>query len=243
MNKPLSDRVVAITGATGGIGSEICLALANKGARLLLLGGTKEDKLIKLSNKLSGITKSTFVAGDLTDKNTAVKGIEVGLKEFGKIDILINCAGVATNCPFSEATEEIYNKIMDLNVKAPYFLTQKFLPIIEKSDYPTIINVSSVVGHSGYPNQSIYSASKHALAGWTKALANEVYKKNIRVHLISPGGVYTEMIKITRPDLSNDGMIMPSDVANVVCFLLENRTNAVIDEILLHRVGKEPFLN
>ena len=132
---------------------------------------------------------------------------------------------------------------MDLNVKAPYFLTQKFLPIIEKSDYPTVINVSSVVGHSGYPNQSIYSASKHALVGWTKALANEVYKKNIRVHLISPGGVYTEMVKITRPDLTSDGMIMPSDVANVVCFLLENRTNAVIDEILLHRVGKEPFLN
>ena len=243
MNKPLSDRVVAITGATGGIGSEICLALANKGARLLLLGGTKENKLIELSKKLSGITKCTFVAGDLTDKNTSTKGVEVGLKEFGKIDILINCAGVATNCTFSDATEEIYDKIMDLNVKAPYFLTQKFLPIIEKSDYPTIINVSSVVGHSGYPNQSIYSASKHALAGWTKALANEVYKKNIRVHLISPGGVYTEMIKITRPDLTNDGMIMPSDVANVVCFLLENRTNAVIDEILLHRVGKEPFLN
>ena len=243
MNKPLSDRVVAITGATGGIGSEICLALANKGASLLLLGGTKEDKLIALSKKINNLSKCTFVAGDLTDKNTATKGIEVSLKAFGKIDILINCAGIASNCPFSEATEDIYNKIMDLNVKAPYFLTQKFLPIIEKSDYPTVINVSSVVGHSGYPNQSIYSASKHALVGWTKALANEVYKKNIRVHLISPGGVYTEMVKITRPDLTCDGMIMPSDVANVVCFLLENRTNAVIDEILLHRVGKEPFLN
>lgn len=243
MNKPLSDRVIAITGATGGIGKEICFALAGKGASLLLLGGTKENKLSTLCTELNCLSKCTFVGGDLTDKNTCLKGIEVGLKEYGKIDILINCAGVATNCPFSEATEDIYDKIMDLNVKAPCFLTQKFLPVIEKADYPTIINIASVVGHSGYPNQSIYSASKHALIGWTKALANEVYKKNIRVHLISPGGVYTEMIKITRPDLSSDGMIMPSDVANVVCFLLENRTNAVIDEILLHRVGKEPFLN
>jgi NAD(P)-dependent dehydrogenase (short-subunit alcohol dehydrogenase family) len=75
----------------------------------------------------------------------------------------------------------------------------------------------------------------------TKALAREVYKENIRVHAVSPGGVYTDMVKITRPDLTPDGMIMPSDVADIVNFLIKHRTNAVIDEIELHRATKQPF--
>ena len=90
--------------------------------------------------------------------------------------------------------------------------------------------------------QSIYSASKHALLGMSKSIAREYYKENIRVHAICPGGVYTDMVKISRPDLSADGMIMPEDVAETVYFFLANRnSNAVIDEILMHRVSKEPF--
>ena len=76
----------------------------------------------------------------------------------------------------------------------------------------------------------------------TKSIAREYYKENIRVHAIAPGGVYTDMVKISRPDLSSEGMIMVEDIAEVVYFLLSHRSNAVIDEILLHRAGKEPFL-
>ena len=90
--------------------------------------------------------------------------------------------------------------------------------------------------------QSVYTASKHALLGFTKSLAQEVFEDGIRVHAISPGGVYTDMIKISRPDLTGEGMIMPEDIAETVMFLIKNRTNAVIDEILLHRVNKTPFL-
>ena len=89
--------------------------------------------------------------------------------------------------------------------------------------------------------QSIYSASKHALLGMTKSIAREYYKENIRVHAICPGGVYTDMVKVSRPDLSPDGMIMPQDIADLVWFFLAHRTNAVVDEILVHRVTKEPF--
>ena len=90
--------------------------------------------------------------------------------------------------------------------------------------------------------QSVYSASKHALLGFTKSLAAEYFKDNIRVHAISPGGVFTDMVRISRPDLTSDGMILSSDIADIVHFLLTHRTNAVIDEILVHRAGKEPFL-
>ncbi len=90
--------------------------------------------------------------------------------------------------------------------------------------------------------QSAYVASKHALLGFTKSLAAELYEKNIRVHAICPGGVYTDMVKVARPDLSDDGMIKPEEIADIVMFFLKNRGNAVIDEICVHRVNKQPFL-
>ena len=131
---------------------------------------------------------------------------------------------------------------MDINVKTPFFLTQKVIPFLKKSDYGTIINIASVVSHAGYPLQSVYTASKHTMLGFTKSLAREYYKENIRVHAICPGGVYTDMVKISRPDLSPEGMIMPEEIAEIVHFFLANRGNAVIDEILVHRLNKEPFL-
>ena len=93
----------------------------------------------------------------------------------------------------------------------------------------------------GYPLQSAYSASKHAMLGWTKSLARECYRDNIRVHAVCPGGVYTDMVKLSRPDLTPEGMIMPEDIAEIVMFFLNNRSNAVIDEICVHRMNKEPF--
>ena len=160
---------------------------------------------------------------------------------FGKIDTLINNAGVAQNTPFEAVSVAEFDRIMAINTKVPYFLTQFALPFLRKSDAAAVINIASVVAHAGYPQQSVYTASKHALLGMTKSIANELHKENIRVHAISPGGVYTDMVKISRPDLSPDGMIMPEDIAEIVLFFLARRTNAVIDEICVHRLGKEPF--
>ena len=131
---------------------------------------------------------------------------------------------------------------MNINLRVPYFLTKEALPHLLKSDRATVVNISSVVGHRGYRDQSVYAMSKHGLSGFTKSLASEYYDKGLRVHLISPGGVLTEMIKLTRPELARQQMILPEEVANTVVFLLKNRGNAVIDEIILHRPGKEPFL-
>ena len=111
-----------------------------------------------------------------------------------------------------------------------------------KSETPTIINIASVVAHAGYPLQSVYTASKHAILGLTKSIAAEYYQENIRVHAICPGGVYTDMVKVSRPDLTPDGMIMPEEIANIIHFFLANRGNAVVDEICVHRMNKTPFL-
>lgn len=234
-----SGRVALITGAGGGIGRAIALRLAEDHMKLVLVGRT-ESKLLETQALLPD-TESIIVTGDLLNPAFPKACIEAAVRAFGRLDVLINNAGLAQSQPFESITTEEYDRIMNTNVKAPFLLTQAALPHLRASDYATVINIASVTAHKGYPLQSVYSASKHALIGMSKSLANEVYKEGIRVHVISPGGVFTDMVRIARPDLSEEGMILPEDIAEIAAFFLEHRTNAVIDEIQAHRVGKEPF--
>ncbi len=234
-----SGRVALITGAGSGIGRAIALRLAQDNMKLILCGRT-ESKLLETKALLPD-AEVHIVTGDLTDPTFPKACVESALSAFGRLDVLINNAGLAQSQPFEEISLAEYDRIMNTNVKAPFLLTQAALPCLRASDYATIINIASVTAHKGYPLQSVYSASKHALIGMSKSLANEVYKEGIRVHVISPGGVFTDMVRVSRPDLSEEGMILPEDIADLAAFFLENRGNAVIDEIQVHRIGKEPF--
>ena len=241
MIENLENKVVLLTGAGGGIGRAIAAKLASVKMKLVLLGGNNLAKLQETAEIVNQNSSCVVLPGDLTSPDFLAESMEKIRNEFDHADVLINNAGVAQNTPFEDITLEEFDKIMAINIRVPFMLTQKALPLLKKSSSATIINIASVVSHSGYPNQSIYSASKHALLGMTKSIAREYYKQNIRVHAICPGGVYTDMVKISRPDLTPDGMIMPEDVADLAYFFLANRTNAVIDEILVHRAAKEPF--
>lgn len=238
----LKNKVAVITGASGGIGSALAQALSKDGVKIALCGGTNVDKLAKTVEliKEQG-TEYFMIPGNLQDLDFLENCIDTIAEHFGKIDILINNAGITLNSPFEETSQEDFDKIFNINVKAPFILCQKVLPYLRKSDHATIINIASVVGHKGYVNQAAYTASKHALLGFTKSLANEVYKENIRVHAICPGGVFTDMVKISRPDLTGEDMITPEEIAEIIQFLLQFRGNAVIDEICVHRTGKQPF--
>ena len=131
---------------------------------------------------------------------------------------------------------------MNVNLKGVFLCAQAAARVMVKQGSGVIVNMSSESGLEGSEGQSVYAASKHALLGFSKSLANEVYTRNIRVHAISPGSVYTDMIALARPDLSPEGMALPEDIADTVCFLLEKRrSNACIDEVQLHRSTKAPF--
>lgn len=237
----LQGKTALITGASGGIGSAMAVRLAKSGLNLVLCGRS-EEKLSKTKNAAEALGAEVLtVCGDITDDRFPAYAIEQTLGQFGRLDILINNAGMALSCPFEETSAAQFDQIMALNVRAPYFLCQAALPALRQSDHATIINIASVVGHKGYPLQSAYAASKHALIGLSKSLANEVYTDGIRVHILAPGAVYTDMVRISRPDLSPEGMILAEDVAEAAAFLIEHRTNAVIDEIQIHRAGKAPF--
>ena len=242
MKNNLKDKVVLITGGGGGIGRAVAAKLSEFQMKIVLLGGNNVDKLEETCRIAEAKTRVLMLPGDLTDLEFIDAAVSRAVEHFGQIDILINNAGVAQNRPFAEVTPEEFDRIMAINLRVPFFLTSRVLPFLKRSDAATVINIASVVSHSGYPLQSVYSASKHALLGFTKSLARECYRDHIRVHAISPGGVYTDMVKLSRPDLSADGMIMPEEIAEIVSFFLLNRGNAVIDEIVVHRLNKEPFL-
>ena len=236
----LKGKTAIVTGAAGGIGEAICKKLAGYGMNLVITG-RKEETLKALEQQLEGANVCRCV-GDLTDLDFVDEVLSAAKKAFGGVDVIVNNAGLSHNCTVQEMTPELFDSIMQVNVRAPYFLCQRALPELKASDCATIINICSVVAHKGYPRQSVYAASKHALLGWSKSFANEFYKDDIRVHVISPGSVYTKMIAMVRPDLTPEGMMLPEDIADIIGVYLQFRkTNAVIDEIEAHRVTKEPF--
>ena len=203
---------ILITGGSRGIGAAAVELFAQKGHRVFFLYEKNHEAAKLVQNK----TGAEAICCDVADRDAVQKA----LANLPAMDVLINNAGCAANAPFEEVTPAEFDRIMNINVRVPFLLTQLALPYLKRSETATIINIASVTGHSGYPQQSVYSASKHALLGLTKSIAAEYYKENIRVHAISPGGVYTDMVKITRPDLSSEGMIMPEDIAEIVHFFL-----------------------
>ena len=160
-------KTAIVTGASGGIGSAVCEKLASLQMNQVITG-RKMDVLEKLSAKARGLGAEVMAcAGDVTDSAFRKSLVQNAVERFGSLDVVINCAGIAQNQHFEEVTEEDYDRIMNLNAKAPYFLCQAALPELRKSSCATIINITSVVAHKGYPFQSAYAASKHALAGFS----------------------------------------------------------------------------
>ena len=242
MKQDLHGMVAAVTGAGGGIGRATAVRLAENGMTVVLLGGHDLAKLAATGELVKAHGPCHILPGDLTDLSTHGPMLDRLMADCGRLDALVNNAGMTLNAAHDETTPEQFDAIMDINVRVPYFLTQKAIPFLLRSPSPTVVNIASVVAHAGYARQSAYTASKHALLGFTKSLAAEYYQRNLRVHAIAPGGVFTDMVRISRPDLTPDGMIMPEDIADLVLFFLANRGNAVVDEIIVHRVGKQPFL-
>lgn len=232
-------RVALITGAGGGIGRALTLRLSKLGFRLALLGRSF-DKL-RESAEAAG-RDALLIVGDLTEPAFVQGVIDRVVTYFGRLDVLVNNAGVCFVKNMEETGYDEFDAMMRTNVYAPYLLCRDAIAPLRKSDCATIINIGSVVSHKGYPTQSAYGTAKHALLGMTKALAAEVYRDGIRVHIISPGAVNTDMARtVSRPDIDMNALIGTEDIADVAEFLLTHRGSAVIDEVQLHRTGKQPF--
>ncbi|NLJ41822.1 MAG: SDR family oxidoreductase [Clostridiales bacterium] len=238
----LEGKVALITGASRGIGKAIATDLAKAGIRLALNSSTEKSieetrrELVKLGAEILSCP------GDLADSGTPEVLIDRVVGHFGGIDILINNAGVAIPKPIVETSIEEWDLHMAVNARAPFLLSRGAIPYLKKSDAATIINISSVVGYKGYINQGAYTASKHALMGITKVLAQEVHQDDIRVYTIAPGGVFTDMVSKMRPDLDTSELIKPKEISDIIMFILTHRGNAMIDQINVHRFSNTPWI-
>jgi len=231
--------IALLTGASRGIGRAIALELADLGFDLALVG--RDQASLEETASLIPGTRVSLITADLSDPGSSKYIVERTVSAFGGLDLLVNCAGVPQKGPFTEVTPEEWNKVFAVNARAPFFICQAALEPLKKSSKPMVINIASVVGFKGYINQSVYSSSKHALTGFTKVFAKEVQPFGIRVHVISPGGVATEMVKKMRPDIDPDDLIQPEEIAEIVRFIVTKKGKGTVDQFYIRRFGGLAF--
>jgi len=236
----LKGLVALVTGATRGIGRAVALTLARLGADVALVA-RNEERLAKMKTDVEALgVRALTVSCELADADAAAGVVEKVVDAFGRLDILINNAGVTHEGAFADTPTDVFDRLVAVNARAPFVLCRDAIPFLKQSPRASVVNVCSVVSHKGYVRQSAYAASKHALLGLTKVLAAEMHDAGVRVHAISPGGVATEMIAEVRPDLDPQGLMDPQDIADLVAYLVTHRTNAMIDQIRVRRKSSQP---
>jgi len=237
----LQNKIALITGASRGIGQNISYSLAEKGVHVIITARTESQLLEVKKNINSKGGKATAIPADLSKKEDILNLFDEVNKRFGKLEILINNAGIGLFGKLVDFPIEDFDKIMNVNLRAVYLCCQQALKIMIPARNGHIINISSVVGVKGYPNQTAYTASKHAVMGLTKSLAAEIQEYGICVSVILPGGVDTEFARQARPDLDRSILIPPSDISNTVLYLLGLSDTAMVDEIYIRRRTNKPF--
>ncbi len=237
----LNNQVALITGAGRGIGRSIALTLAKHGANVAL-AARSEEELRAVKEEITALgQEAIYDVIDVSLEADVKKLLEKTVQHFGRLDIVVNNAGLGIYGPLLETSVETWDKIMAVNARGPFLVCREAIPHLKKQKRSFIINISSVVGVKGYENQTAYTASKHALLGLSKALAKEVQKDGIRVHALCPGGVDTQMVALARPDLDPSVLMQPEEIAEIVLFLVTRSGNAVIDEVLVRREASTPW--
>ena len=224
-----------ITGASKGIGKVVALKLATLNYNISIVG--RSGRLLKeLQSEIESLGRECLIIEtDISLEEAPERIVNETYKHFGRIDLLVNNAGMSFSGSVMETDRDVWNKLFAVNACAPFFICQAAIPYLKKSDNPVIIKMGSVVGFKGYINQAAYSSSKHALVGFTKVLAKEVQKDGIMVHVISPGAVNTEMVREMRPDIDYSELIQPEEIADIVEFLVTKKGKGTIDHIYIRR--------
>ncbi len=209
----LSNKIVVVTGASRGVGRAISKALINEGSKLVLISRNIEE----FKDDFLGVDNVLLINADLTNESDLDKAIELTLKRFGKIDILINNAGINIHKSIENVTKNEFESVIDLNLTAVFMFCKKVIPLMKTQKSGLIINIGSKISHNTNvgPNKVTYATSKHALEGFSLALGNELHSFNIRVSCIMPATINTFLSKKAKDFMS------PYDIASVVIMLIK----------------------
>lgn len=239
-----SDKIVFITGASGGLGSQMARDFARGGATLVVHDFGLPDAAQRLLREIEDLKATALlVEGDLTDPANVARIVEQITSAFGRIDVLVNNAGASPNkMPFPELPADVWDKVINVNLRSVFLVTQACLPLLERSARGRIINISSTAARNGgAPGGSAYAAAKGAVSSLTRALAKDFCTKGILVNAVAPGLIdtpfygdvnvadkYAERIKGI--PLCRVGA--PKDIAGPVLFLASPLADYITGEVL-----------
>lgn len=232
----LKNKKVLITGATGGIGNSLVKKFNDLGAKIVATG-TNEQKLTNLKNNFPSIKIEKFKLDEHSKIESFIDKID---KELEGLEILINNAGITLDNLSIRLTEENWKKVIDINLNSSFFMCKFAIKKMLKKKYGKIINITSIIGHTGNAGQANYAASKAGIIGFSKSLAIEYAKKNININCVSPGFIKTEMTEKIN-EKSKEILIgkIPAgaigsgeDVSNCVAFLASDEAKYINGETI-----------
>ncbi|EJO5348158.1 3-oxoacyl-[acyl-carrier-protein] reductase [Clostridium botulinum] len=239
--KCLQGKTAIVTGASRGIGRSIAKKLASMGANLVLNYRKSANEIDTLIEEIKEFEVETLVIqGDVSSFEDSKKIADEAKNKFGKIDILINNAGITRDSLILRMTEEDFDKVISVNLKGVYNCSKHIAPIMLKQRSGKIINISSVVGVAGNAGQCNYAAAKAGVIGITKSLAKELGSRGITVNAVAPGYIKTDMTDALSEKIKKsieDGLPLkrlgtPEDVAETVGFLASDKASYITGQVI-----------
>ncbi len=240
MTNNIKGKVVVITGASSGLGEAAARLLCAHGANVVL-GARRADRLQSLADELSGSGgKALAVATDVTHRNQVKRLVDTAAQKFGRVDVMINNAGIMPRAPLERLTIDDWDRTIDVNIKGVLYGIAAALPHMKKQKSGHMIFVSSVAGHKIGPDFAVYAATKHAVRALAEGFRQEVKAYNIRTTIISPGAVATELPNsVTEQDIAEkiqqyyeDIAIPAESFAQAVVFAMSQPDEVDVNEIL-----------
>ncbi|GLQ90382.1 SDR family NAD(P)-dependent oxidoreductase [Dyella flagellata] len=248
MKNRLKDRVALVTGASSGIGEATALALAEQGAKVAI-AARRKDRLEQLAAKLAELgAEPLLLVADLASEAEAQRVVKETQAHYGRLDILVNNAGVMYLEPVAEADLGRWRRMLELNVLSLIASTQAALAGMRARRDGHIVNISSVAGRVANPNAAAYAATKFGVVGFSESLRREVYKDNIRVSVIEPGMVDTELREHIGHEASRRAVnaragemrqLQAEDIADTVLFCVTRPDYVCINEVLMRPTDQE----
>jgi len=223
-------KTILITGASSGIGKELAKFFLNKDYQLILSDKDKEG-----FREFPNNNKVNMIIGDIT-KDDTLKQLKVAIEKVGRLDILINNAGITYIQPFEKNTDEQLDQIIEINLKSHIRITRMIYPFMVKQQKGTIVFINSSAGKEGKLHHTMYCATKFGLKGFADSLRLEAKKNNIRVISIHPGGFKSNLYR-NQPEVDQSAFMDPAQVAKVIFFLSETEGLSP-DEIVINRMKK-----
>lgn len=238
----LRNKNVFVTGGSRGIGKACVEIFLNAGANVAFTFQSAKEEAEKIINGYNGSSILKCYQADLSDEDNIEKSVDSVLKDFERIDVIVNNAGIWKEAAIDEMTIEQWNEMMDINLTSVYLITKLLVPGMKKNKFGRIINIASTAGQRGEAFHSHYAASKGGMISLTKSLASELGNFNITVNCVAPGWVITDMttdslndaniLNKVKSDIPLNKVAQPEEIAGPVLFLASNLASHITGEIL-----------